>query len=158
MDVGAHCGLWSKELVRFFKRVEAFEPLPRHAECFRENVPEATLHEVALGDGDGTTGMHLVEGSSACSWLEGEGTIPVRRLDDYDLSPSFLKVDCEGYELFVLRGGEETIKRSKPVIIVEQKPGNAGKYYVGDTEAVIYLVSLGATLQDEIDGDYILSW
>ena len=39
-----------------------------------------------------------------------------------------------------------------------QKPGKARKFGLGDTEAVDFLIGLGATLRDEIGGDYILSW
>jgi hypothetical protein len=42
------------------------------------------------------------------------------RLDDiYTGVPSFVKIDVEGHELQVLKGAEETIKKHKPVLLVE---------------------------------------
>ncbi len=40
----------------------------------------------------------------------------------------FIKIDVEGAELEVLRGGIETIKRSKPVIVFEHGLGAADCY------------------------------
>lgn len=39
--------------------------------------------------------------------------------DDLNLSPDLIKVDVEGAESLVLRGLKKTIKRSKPIILVE---------------------------------------
>ena len=159
VDIGGHCGLWSKELIKIFDHVHAFEPMAAHRECFVENVPERyTLHPCALGEKAGHISLHSTEGSSGDTWINGEGQIPMLTLDSFNLSPDFIKLDCEGYEYFALKGGEETIKRCKPVIIVEQKPGNGQKYGVRETEAVTYLQSLGATLRGEMVGDFVLSW
>ena len=54
-------------------------------------------------------------------------------------------------------GGVKTIKKFKPVIIVEQKPGHAQRYGLGEKEAVSYLKGLGYRLIKEISGDFILS-
>jgi FkbM family methyltransferase len=164
VDVGAHCGIWSIGLGQYFDRVECFEPLQRHIECWKKNAgwkQTVKLHEVALGDMPGTCGMTEVEGQSGKSHVSprGFGTTPVSTLDEFGYTDlDFLKVDVEGFELFVLKGGEETLKACKPVIIVEQKPGTASKYGVGETEAVKYLQSLGAELQEQITGDYIMAW
>lgn len=160
VDIGGHCGLWSKELIKGFQAVVAFEPLERHRECFVRNVEaDYILYPVALGEKNGYCNIKLVDGMSGCSHIDGEGEIPVRRLDDYELiDVDFIKVDCEGYEYFALKGGEETLLRYKPTVVVEQKPGNAQKYGLGEIDAVDYLIGLGATLNKVIDGDYILSW
>ena len=159
VDVGGHCGLWSKELIKVFDHVQAFEPMATHRECFVMNVPKRyTLHECALGDKEGMVSMHSEKGSSGDTWVKGDGDIPLRRLDDFNLSPDFIKLDCEGYEYFALKGGEAMLLRCKPVVIVEQKPGKAQKFGIDEIEAVKYLQSLGAVLREEIVGDFILSW
>lgn len=40
-------------------------------------------------------------------------------LDSLGLDPFFVKIDVQGYELSVLKGGAETIRRSRPIILME---------------------------------------
>jgi FkbM family methyltransferase len=172
IDVGAHVGLWSYYLARDFNRVFAFEPMEAHQECWRKNVIDknAILCMNALGDenkkvklltrtanSSGDTGIDLTNNPNS---QEAD----MIRLDDFKSFPAgtidFIKVDCEGFELFVLRGGETLLKTHNPCVIVEQKPetGGASKYNIGVRDAVEYLISLGAKLRNGIQGDYILSW
>jgi len=44
----------------------------------------------------------------------------VRTLDAQNLSPGFIKIDVQGLEYDVLKGGLETLKRSSPILMVEQ--------------------------------------
>jgi len=161
VDVGAHVGLFSFYLAKRFATVHAFEPVAAHRECFAVNVTagNVTLHDCALGERDGSIAMHTSEGSSGDSWVDGDGEIPMKRLDDFSLQDvDFVKIDTEGHELFALHGGEETIKRCRPCIIVEQKPGRAQKFGLRETEAVDYLRSLGAVLRKVMSGDFIMSF
>lgn len=187
VDVGAHCGLWSMHLVKRFEIVHAFEPVMAHRQCWTRNVdigrqvmcdveagespaelerlfrstetPVGILYGVALGETSGRVAIHTSAQSSGDSWVDGAGDIPLKRLDEFDLADvDFMKLDCEGYELFALRGGEETLKRCRPCVIVEQKPGRAQKFGLLETGAVDYLRGLGAKLRAEMSGDFILSW
>lgn len=45
--------------------------------------------------------------------------VEVRRLDDLELTPQYVKIDVEGAELSVLRGLEETIRRCQPIMLIE---------------------------------------
>ena len=86
-------------------------------------------------------------------------TVDVVLLDDYQFTDvDFIKIDCEGYELHVLRGAEQTILNNKPVIIVEQKVGKGKKYGYADDAAVKYLKDLGMKVHQVISGDYIMVW
>lgn len=161
VDVGAHCGLFSMHLGDMFKTVEAFEPVLAHRECFAKNVPHGNVNiwDWALGEKETTCSIHTTAGSSGDSFVQGDGEIPVKRMDDCLPSVTdvdFIKLDCEGYELFALRGGEEVIKRCLPVIMVEQKPGKAQKFGIGETAAVDYLRGFGYKLVREMGGDYIM--
>lgn len=167
VDVGAHCGLWSMHLAKKFLDVHAFEPVPLHRECFALNTSGRAgvhMHPVALGVTEETVRFHTTHTSSGDSWVDkdnGELEVQVRRMDDELANVDhvdFIKLDCEGFELFALQGGIELIKRSKPCIIVEQKPGRATKYGLGQTDAVPYLQGLGAVLRAEMSGDFIMSW
>jgi FkbM family methyltransferase len=165
VDVGAHCGLWSMHLAKRFQLVHAFEPVKAHRECFEANLRGAPqtwiLHPMALGDREGSVEIHTAPTSSGDSWVKGAGEIPLKRLDDLLLEAlpvDFMKLDCEGYELLALRGAEAILKRCRPAIIVEQKPGRAQKFGLPETGAVDYLESLGAKLRRIMSGDYLLSW
>lgn len=159
VDVGAHCGLWSMQMAELFEDVIAFEPMKRHIECFKKNVEGVVLHETALGQERGMCGIYEVEGKSGRSYVDGIGSYPMALLDDFGLNHvDLLKVDAEGYELFILKGGEDTLNLWRPTVIVEQKPGHAQRFGLGETDAVKYLESLGAKVRVEILGDYIMSW
>lgn len=185
VDIGSHCGLWACHLVKHFRFVHAFEPVAAHRECWKKNVLdgmkgfsddednwllapaddshrsgcEVNLHACALGERSGNVSIHTAPTSSGDSWVHGPGDIPLRTLDSFNLpAVDFMKLDCEGYELFALRGAEETLKRCKPCVIVEQKPGRAQKFGLPETGAVDYLIALGAKLRATLSGDYILSW
>lgn len=161
IDCGAHCGTWSWTLAKHFDVVHAFEPVADHRECFAVNVPapNVILYPCALGDREGSISMHTSTGSSGDSWVKGEGDIPMHRIDSYGFSDvDLIKIDCEGGELPVLRGAEETLLRCQPVVIVEQKPGHAQRFGFGETAAVDYLQSLGATLKARKAGDFVLAW
>lgn len=163
VDVGAHCGLWSRPLAPVFAKVTAFEPLQAHRACFVKNValPHVTLEPYALGDEPATVSMRSVPDSTGDSSVapDGEYTVDVLPLDAFGLRDiNFLKIDCEGYEAFVIRGGEETIRRDRPCVIVEQKKQHANKYGEEPRSAVKLLESWGAKVAFEISGDYCLTW
>lgn len=49
-------------------------------------------------------------------------TLPVRKLDDFDLAPHAMKIDVEESELAVLAGAEQTIARHRPLLLIESGP------------------------------------
>jgi FkbM family methyltransferase len=174
VDVGAHVGLWSYFLAHDFGAVHAFEPKKEHRECWTINMLGlrgiAQLHECALGDDDETwISLHTSPASSGDTYVAPKvvhdpeekihGSIRMRTLDSFQLpAVDFLKIDCEGFELFVLMGAVETLKAFRPVVIVEQKPTHGEKYGLGDTDAVDFLTRLGYEQRDVVSGDYILTW
>lgn len=161
VDVGAHVGLWSFNLAHRFDTVHAFEPVQAHRECFERNVlavvDNVELHPEALGEREGRVSIRTEPTSSGDSRVDGPGDIEMRSLDNYGLeNVDLLKIDAEGYELFILRGAEELIARQKPVVVVEQKRGHASRYGLGDKDAVGWLQSMGYRLAREISGDFIM--
>jgi len=161
VDVGAHVGLWSFNLAQRFRLVHAFEPVAAHRECFELNVLEATpnviLYPYALGAAEGMVSIRTEPTSSGDSRVDGPGHIEMRRLDSFQFTDvDLVKIDAEGYELFILRGAEELIARQKPVVVVEQKPGHAKRYGIGDRDAVEWLKSMGYRVAREISGDFLM--
>jgi FkbM family methyltransferase len=63
-----------------------------------------------------------------------EVSAPVLPLDDLELDPAFIKIDVEGSELQVLRGLAATLKRCRPILMVERS---------GDFDVIQQLLSAG---------------
>lgn len=169
VDVGAHVGLWSIQLEKRFDMLHAFEPVEQYRECFERNLFESfpsvfvILHECALGDSEGKVSMTIpsLDGGidSGGTHVSGDGDIELKKLDGFELQDvDFIKIDCEGYEHKVIAGGMETIRRCKPVVIVEQKPHKLGPNFgIYGTPAVDILKSLGYKVAKETGGDYIMT-
>lgn len=160
VDVGAHVGFWAMHLQPVFWTVHAFEPVEEHRRCFLENVPAKNvfIYPCALGEREGRVGIMVPPGSSGGSHVFGTGSIPMHPLDHFDFQEvDFLKVDCEGYELMVLRGAEQLLKNWAPVVVVEQKPHKIKDFGFTRPEAVEYLKGLGYKTRAEMGGDYIMT-
>jgi FkbM family methyltransferase len=163
VDVGAHVGLWSYWMARDFAEVDAFEPWPEHADCWWQNVPArdgVRLHVSALGEQRREVGLHhdvLSTGNTRVT-LQG-GDVPMTTLDAYALTDvDLIKLDCEGFEYFVLQGGEATILRDRPVTIVEQKHGCAERFGRGNQDAVGWMTDRGARVQANLGGDFLMTF
>lgn len=170
VDVGAHVGLWSRVLAHEFAKVLAIEPVPAHLECLRRNVADldnVEILEAAVTDRNNSTVDIILEGgntgnSRVCdlnqTMLPGTRTLPCMAiaLDALQLEAvDLLKVDVEGYEIYVLQGAETTIKKHKPVVVVEQKQAAYGNDRLA---AVKLLQSWGAEVLWEKAGDVCLGW
>lgn len=156
IDVGANVGLWSRHLVEKFDRVIAFEPLEQVYSCLELNVKNLPVEINRFALGSVTDKIEMVydaknTGGSYVSEI-GTGSIDIKRMDELNL-PKFglLKIDCEGHELEVIKGGEQTILKYKPIVIVEQHPES-------EYCAASYLKDLGAKQISNVRKDYIFGW
>lgn len=144
LDIGANLGLIS---LRMSDRagpsgtVHAFEPQPRMQSYLQRtigenNIKNIHLHGVALGQERGALQLSIPRGNSGAASLAtdhaGEAEqfeVSVHRLTDFmkELgvdSVSFIKIDVEGFEPFVIRGGEEFLSDIKPNVIVLEEHGD----------------------------------
>lgn len=170
VDVGANVGLWSWLMSFDFNQVQAFEPVPLFAECWHRNIGrkcfEVELHEIALGAASGNVSMiSMTQGSCGDTTVDAGqggssmGDVEMRTLDSFAFEDvDLIKCDNEGYELFVMQGAVQTLKRCRPVVIVEQKPGHGKTFGIGDTAAVQFLEGLGMRLWRVMAGDYVMVW
>ncbi len=160
IDVGGHVGLWAMQLAKKFQSVHAFEPVEAHRECFvlnTQDMPNVTLHAAALGDHEGSVCIETAPTSSGDSRVGGDGNIPLCTLDSFNIHEvDFIKLDCEGYEYFALRGGEQTIRKWMPTIIVEQKPGRGQRFGLTELQAVEWLMTLGYACVAKMSGDFVM--
>jgi len=129
-DVGAHYGyytLLSSELTGPKGKVFAFEPSPGNITRLKKHLVINHCHnvqvvEVALSDHEGNARFDNHAGSGV-GHLSPDGQIEVQitSLDAMAARlpiPNVVKIDCEGAEVEVLKGGEKTIRSAKPVIFL----------------------------------------
>jgi FkbM family methyltransferase len=139
LDIGANIGLVT---LRLAKRVgpsgtvHAFEPNPAiagrlRASLERNGIANVQLHQVALGAVPDTLHLSIPEGNAgAASFLHSRGTsigVPVKRLDDFELRPSFIKMDVEGFEDRVLEGFAQTLRTHPPKVILFEQNNAKGR-------------------------------
>ena len=168
IDVGANVGLWSRVMLLDFQVVHAFEPVPMYRECLKLNAPGANVYPYGLGNKPAVVDMACrTEGSygdtAPASGRDGEFIVAkgVEIVTLYSLGlelVDLIKIDCEGFESFVVEGAEQTIRACKPVIIVEQKKGNGKAFSLPDDHAVSLLKSWGMRVEREMSGDYLMVW
>jgi FkbM family methyltransferase len=173
LDVGAHDGAFALPFARLPRsRVLAFEPLPTAFARLRAALgaaPNAELRQEALGDhrGEAVLALPVLDGAPQEQWAStakrgyahhGGGvteqrlTVPLRRLDEFGLTDlTAAKIDAEGAEYEILRGGRETLLRCRPVLSVEIEE----RHREGSTWAVpAWLDALGYDGFFELHGDW----
>jgi FkbM family methyltransferase len=138
-DIGASVGIVSGCLVKipFISVVHAFEPLPASFKRLAnrmEPYSQVTCHNVALGDVNQQMKMKVMDNAIDSSSLlrmaalhhqefsvsakTHEESVTVVRLDDYVQqyhlpAPDLVKIDVQGFEDRVLRGGVNTIRKAR---------------------------------------------
>ena len=121
IDIGSNVGMWTRELAQKFEQVYCFEPNPNFIECFNKNIHEANvqLFQYGLSNKEHTASLTAFNSTII---TKKEGNIKCRTLDSFNLNDiDFIKIDVDGFEVEVLLGAENTIKRNNPVINVEMK-------------------------------------
>lgn len=163
IDIGGHVGTWSKHLSTMFEKVIAFEPIEECRLCFEKNVSASNVELIpfALGNKNKTVSMIFNEQSTGDTSIDPEsdfGDFQIKRLDDFNFeNVDYIKIDTEGYELYVLQGGIETIKRCKPIIVIEQKK-NSIKFGLDQYAARDFLITHGLKVLEKYNDDIIMGW
>jgi len=165
LDIGANVGLWSRDLVKHFERVVAFEPVPIFRDCLQRNVSGGNffISPMALGDKDTLATMKITPGNTGHTHIDpatiGTGNTVVVKLDNMHIdNVDYIKIDCEGYEYRVLQGAEQTVKTWQPVIVIEQKPHDAYADQYGQHAAIDLLQNWGMIKLDQVKDDWIMGW
>jgi len=150
VDGGAHIGVLTLVMAKLCAagRVYAFEPSPETrahllANLAANGVHNVTVETAALYDRDGEVafdpsatqpgGAHLTATTTATATATatgtatGSATVAAIRCDTWAVATGlkrldFLKLDVEGSELTVLAGAEATIRRFRPIAVVECNP------------------------------------
>ena len=126
IDIGAHVGFWLRDMCKQFKHVYAFEPIEEVRQCLALNVGAENYSTYSFGLGAKNDNLKVnynpAETGNTHASKDGNQTITIRKLDDMNLPKiDYIKVDTEGFEIEVLKGGEKMIKEYKPFVHVEVK-------------------------------------
>lgn len=147
IDIGCHKGEILDLMIHgapMGKKI-GFEPIPGLYHYLTEKysgVPGVTIYPTALYDQTGSTTFQHVLNAPAYSGIRkrrydgkhveiDQITVETGLLDSYipgDLRIDLMKIDVEGAEFRVMKGGIETLRRCKPIIIFEFGLGAADFY------------------------------
>lgn len=135
IDIGANYGFISLVFQKNIKKelkIIAFEPHPAICKAFNRSILEnditnIKLENMAVGDKDCEIELNLYGQTSNIlqnrEYVIDKTMIPQINLDQYlshnNILPNFIKIDVDGYELNVLMGLTETIRKCNPIFVVE---------------------------------------
>ncbi len=146
LDIGANLGWYGLHVAKIYpnSRVFAFEPIKRTYGFLRDNIQINKLENISAFSyglfSESEERIFYADpeilGAASTSPTAGDQGIEhrclVRKMDevlaDFHSGADFLKIDVEGAELFVLEGGIETIRTSKPIIFAEMLRKHAANF------------------------------
>jgi FkbM family methyltransferase len=175
-DIGGSDGTWSRVVSEVFDKSQfhLFEPLAPYFEGYRATLKRNLadhanfqLHPIALSAETGRSEICITSdgvGSSLIDMGNYDGVksrvvVESWRLDDYAKAsnlalPNMLKMDVQGTELEILKGGTETIRSADVVLIESWFYRGYGQRTALIGELIEYLEPLGFVLTD-LGGQYI---
>ena len=153
IDVGCHKGEISDLFLKYAPHGQhyCFEPIPNFFSLLKEKYGNSVqLFPFALAEEDGVTTFQYVKNAPAYSGIKQrkydisnpvieEIEVELKQLDHVisdKTSIDLIKIDVEGAEFGVLKGGKAVILKNKPVVIFECGLG-ASDYY-GTDPSVLY--------------------
>jgi len=124
LQAGGNCGMYPFFYSNIFERTFTFEPDPMNFYCLSENCKSSKVIKMntALASKPGWTTMGIVDNNNVGMHKVGGGEIKIYgiTIDSLNLSElDLLHLDVEGGEFDVLNGAWKTIKRTKPVLVLE---------------------------------------
>ena len=165
-DIGANIGLysWLCRDLSSNRTILAFEPDPKNFQLLKmtkENsqIKDINLFNIALSNRMETVSFQQDTLTSATGmisdgqtpWIEkylGQETNSIQVNTDYldnktfkTHEPSLIKIDVEGHELEVIKGGEKRLSQNKPLLLIESFPPNLDR-------VVNFLTKLGYKFWD----------
>jgi FkbM family methyltransferase len=170
IDIGANLGSNTIEYATWALEVHAFEPTSETYELLCKNI-KANLHpnmkiihgianpnvytgnvstyKVALGNTNENKHIKKFVDNKGRNYVidkldSDTEEITIRTLDSYNFKfVDAIKIDAEGYELFILEGAIETILQNKPVIQVEIQDILCERYNVNVSDIFLWFKNNG---------------
>ena len=171
-DIGAYIGTYALAASRIAQKgkVYAFEPDPRSAKRLLRSVQISDIENIqvvqaALGDHTGELPFTLTTYPPQSSLNDRPTSesdlrsisVQLESLDDYCQARSithadYLKIDVEGAELQVLQGAVDTIRASRPEMIIELHETMSPSFGYTSQDVVEFLKSMDYTLYQVLPG------
>lgn len=176
VDIGSHVGISILHWAKHFDKVYGFEPMLDHFNCLKENtknIKNLVLENCAISNEERIMkgAYRTMKNSGAFTLLPDTYQqpksirkhrtlfdIPSKKLDSFTFERiDLLKIDVEGWEFEVLKGAKETIKKHKPVLLVEFTGGDWKKSFLkyDPTEYNKFIKDLGYKEVKKVDIDTI---
>jgi FkbM family methyltransferase len=160
LDIGSNIGFYARILSKLAGdqgRVFCFEPDKRNYARLESNTRKlgnVTLFNAAVSDRPGTLKVyrskllnvdHRTYPVSGYDSVEETAAVSIDGLLEQGLisAPKVIKIDIQGYELAALRGMEQTLKSTHPLIIAEFWPHGFIRAGTSAVEFFDYLSNLG---------------
>ena len=167
IDVGVYRGVYSYEMSKYSEKVHSFEPNPIIFKYINKNlkkfIKNIHLYNFALSNQNKTMNLKIPIRNSNSNkeifeeyYEMGKATIhnennfenyenfeiQTKKIDEFnfDNKISLIKIDVEGHELEVIEGAKNTIKKDKPILLVEIEKQYTKKEVA---ESINFINSLG---------------
>lgn len=145
-DIGSHYGYFTSLMAKLVPQggVDAFDPLPAHADRLRKGMAASGLdhvnvHQLGVAGQSGEMVLRFAQAGQddSMAYLEdyggvktplaeqnypdfGSQRVPVVTLDEIDAAvPALIKIDAEGAEAAILAGGTNLFQTARPRVLVE---------------------------------------
>jgi len=141
IDIGAWCGTWSLSVEQFAKKIYCFEPHTVHYECLYRNTSmneKIVSYNQAIGNNDDYISLSVEDATQNTRVLKEKGKIKISTLDSFKFKDvDLIKIDVEGLEMEVIKGGLETISNTQYLMI--ELNNNSKKYGSNNNEIETFL-------------------
>lgn len=165
VQAGGALGVFPAYLARRFRLVLTFEPNPVSFRALTANVSDlvnVTPMQAALSDEAGFAELLCPDGykDNTGAWYirpSGTGAVQRIKLDDLNLPGlDLLMLDVEGHELFALTGALKTIRRFRPLIVLEDKGRCRRRSGVADDWLATFCQQVGYSIAGPLYNDQLL--
>ena len=143
VNIGANIGSYAYAFINKASQIICFEPSNELFECLQYNLGKYSnviVHNEAVSDNNEQYQTICLNDNIGMTHLKSCETSNryTKTIDSYNFNKvDFLLIDCEGYEPKVLLGAQNTIRKYKPIMVIEINTHTLEKYY-GFHKEMIY--------------------
>ena len=172
IECGCHIGTHTIKLAKLCKKIYGFEPMPKtnyilNMNIYANKIENAVISDLGVSSQPGKTNfLWTSDGNPGASGLNNNPMgkpeyanikdnieVELTSIDSLNLDNlDFMKIDVEGYEQLVIKGGMVTISKFKPIIVMEVWKDHCGGVDINYTKDLFKeLIDIGYTI-DNIGG------